>query len=68
MSQMLDALSVSSSILRFGIEMACREGISDPSSAKLAVTKTKDISCDGASQLLSRLKNCCHHVSAGSLV
>ena len=32
--------------------MACREGISDPSSASLAVTKTKDISCDGASQLI----------------
>ena len=50
--------------------MACREGISVPSSARLAVNKTKDISCDGASQnLLSSLKNCCHHdVPAVSLV
>ena len=48
--------------------MACREGISDPSSAILAVTKTKDISCDGASEFLSRLKNFCHHVLAVSLV
>ena len=31
--------------------MTCREGISVPSSASVAVTKTKDISCDGASQL-----------------
>ena len=43
-----------------------REGISDPSSARLAVTKTKDISCDGALQLLSRVKKFCHHVSAES--
>ena len=62
MSQMLpdqqpDALSVSvycvtSSILRFGIEMACRKGISDPSSTRVAVTTTKYISGDSASQLL----------------
>ena len=57
-----------SNTLRFGIGMACRERISNPSSSRLAVSKTKDISCDGASQLLSRLNNCCHHVSAGSLV
>ena len=44
--------------------MACRERIPNPSSSRLAVIKTKDISCDCASQLLSRLKNCCHHVSA----
>ena len=48
--------------------MACREHILDHSSTRLAVTKTKDISCHSASQLLSRLKNCCHHVSAVSLV
>ena len=46
-----------SSILRFGIEMACREGISDPSSASLAVTKTKDISCDGALYKKTYFKN-----------
>ena len=45
-----------SSILRFGIEMACREGIPDLSSARLAVINNKDTSCDGASQL----RNCCH--------
>ena len=32
--------------------MACRERISNPSSARLAVSKTKDISCDDASHLL----------------
>ena len=68
MSQMSHLSGETSSILRFGIEMACREGISDPNGARLAVAKTEDISCDGASQLLSRLKNCCHHVSAVSLV
>ena len=46
--------------------MACRECILNPSSSRLAVSKTKNIGCDGASQLLSRLKNCCHHVSAES--
>ena len=66
--QQPDVLSVSAARQVAWIEMACREGISDPSSASLAVTKTKDISCDCASQLLSRLKNCCHHVSAVSLV
>ena len=34
-----------------------REGISDPSSARLAVTKTKDISCDGVSHVTVRY-NC----------
>ena len=38
-------------------EMACREGISDPSSGRLAVTKTKDISCDSASHVMMR-HNC----------
>ena len=65
--QQSDKLSgETSSILRFGIDMACGERISNPSSSRLAVGKTKDISCDCASQLLSRLKNCCHHVSAES--
>ena len=33
------AISRYRSILRFGIEMACREGISNPSSTRLAVTQ-----------------------------
>ena len=46
-----------SSILRLESEIACREGISDPSSVSLAVTKTKEISCDAASHVTVR-NNC----------
>ena len=77
MSQMLsdqqpNELSVSSTrqivFWALGLRWLAAILISDPNSARLAVTKTKDISCDGASLLLSRVKNCCHHVSAVSLV
>ena len=46
-----------SSILRFGIEIAGRERISNSSSARLAVSKTKDISCESASHVMVR-HNC----------